>query len=333
VVLIIAEAGVNHNGCINTAKKLVEAAVEAKADIVKFQTFTPDDLTIKKAPLAKYQLANSPELLNQYKLLDDLKLNIDDHIKLKEYCDELGIEFLSTAFTTNSVDLLLKLKLKRWKIPSGEINNILLLKKIAKLNQPTILSTGMSNIGEIEAAIDVLYDNNLSSINLTILHCTTSYPTPMEEVNLNAINTIKKCFQVDVGYSDHTLGTEVSIAAVAKGASIIEKHITLDRNMNGPDHKASIEPNELKYMIKSIRNIEKALGDGIKKPTKSERVNIKVARKSIVASCNIKKGELFSTNNLSLKRPGDGLSPTHFDLLIGKKASKEYMKDEKIKLL
>ncbi len=332
MVLIIAEIGVNHNGCMDTAKKLIDLSVDAGADIVKFQTFKSEDLTTENAPLAEYQIKNSPELINQKTLLKKLELNHSHHILLKEYSNNAGIEFLSTGFTIQSIDLLAQLGLKRWKVPSGEINNLPLLKKIATQQQPTILSTGMSTLGEVESALNTLLDNNLKKDKITVLHCNTAYPTPMEDVNLKAMQTIKKSFGVNVGFSDHTCGIEASIAAVAMGAQIIEKHITLDKNMPGPDHKASIEPKELFDLVNSIRNIEKALGDGIKKPTKSEIKNIKVARKSIVASNFIKEGELYTKYNLGIKRPGTGIPPTMLDFILGTKSNRQYKPNEIIDL-
>ncbi len=317
---------------MNTARKLIDIAVNSGADIVKFQTFKSEDLTTNFAPLAEYQLKNSPEFINQETLLKKLELNKNDHILLKEYSNKSGIEFLSTAFTVQSIDELAQLGLKRWKVPSGEINNIPLLKKIAIQQQPTIISTGMATLGEIELALKTLYDNHLKKEKITVLHCNTAYPTPMEDVNLKAMQTIKKCFGVNVGYSDHTCGIEASIAAVAMGAQIIEKHITLDKNMPGPDHKASIEPQELCNLVSSIRNIEKALGDGIKKPTKSEVKNIIVARKSIVAAKYIKEGELYTNENLSIKRPGSGLPPTMLNIIIGTKSNRQYKPNDLIKL-
>tara|TARA_B100002052_G_C15816725_1_gene568578 strand:- start:101 stop:1102 length:1002 start_codon:yes stop_codon:yes gene_type:complete len=332
VVLIIAEIGVNHNGCMKTAKKLIEVAVQSGADIVKFQTFKSDELTTDIAPLAEYQLKNSPEFNNQKKLLSKLELSEKNHILLKNYAEELGIEFLSTGFTIQSIDLLARIGIRRWKVPSGEINNIPLLKKIALQNQPTILSTGMCTLGEIELALKTLYESNLKKENITVLHCNSAYPTPMEDVNLKAIRTIKECFDINVGYSDHTCGIEASIAAVAIGAQIIEKHITLDKNMQGPDHKASIEPEELHNLVGAIRNIEKALGNGIKKPSNSEIKNIKVVRKSIVASDYIEKGERYTTDNLCIKRPGTGLAPTMFDFLLGMKSNRKYNPNDLIEL-
>jgi len=332
MVLIIAEVGVNHNGCLNTAKKLIDIAFTSGADVVKFQTFKADDLTTDFAPLADYQSKNSPELINQRTLLKKLELDEESHIILKEYATKVGIEFLSTGFTLESIDFLSKLGLKRWKIPSGEINNVPLLRKIASQNQPTIISSGMASLGDIEFALRTLYDSNLEKEKISVLHCNTAYPTPMEDVNLKAINTIKNCFDINIGFSDHTSGIEASIAAVAMGAQIIEKHITLNKNMSGPDHKASTEPDEFYSLVNSIRNIEKAIGNGIKRPTDSETINIKVARKSIVAKKDIKKGEKYTNNNLSIKRPGTGLPPTMFEMILGKEANREYKENELIEL-
>ena len=332
MVLIIAEIGVNHNGCLDTAKKLIDVAVSSGVDVVKFQTFKSDQLTTEIAPLADYQLKNAPELINQQTLLSKLELDENGHKILKNYADSFGIEFLSTGFTLESIDFLSKLGLKRWKLPSGEINNIPLLRKVASQNQPTIISTGMASLGEIELALKTLYENNLDKKKISVLHCNTAYPTPMEDVNLKAINTIKNSFDINVGFSDHTEGIEASIAAVAIGAQIIEKHITLDKNMTGPDHKASIEPGELYNLVNSIRNIEKAIGNGIKSPSNSEIINIKVARKSIVASKCIKKGEIYTNDNLSVKRPGIGLPPTMLDLILGARSNREYQINELIDL-
>ena len=332
MVLIIAEIGVNHNGCLDTAKKLIDVAVSSGADVVKFQTFKSDQLTTEIAPLADYQLKNSPELINQQTLLSKLELDEDGHKILKKYANNVGIEFLSTGFTLESIDFLSKLGLERWKVPSGEINNIPLLRKVASQNQPTIISTGMASLGEIELALKTLYDSKLDKEKISVLHCNTAYPTPMEDVNLKAINTIKNSFDINVGFSDHSEGIEASIAAVAIGAQIIEKHITLDKNMPGPDHKASIEPQELYNLVNSIRNVEKAIGDGIKSPSNSEIINMKVARKSIVASKCIKKGEIYSIDNLSIKRPGIGLPPTMLDFILGARSNREYQVNELIDL-
>ena len=330
MVLIIAEIGVNHNGCLDTAKKLIDVAASSGADVVKFQTFKSDQLTTEIAPLADYQLKNSPELINQQTLLSKLELDENAHKILKKYAQSVGIEFLSTGFTLESIDFLSKLGLKRWKVPSGEINNIPLLRKVASQNQPTIISTGMASLGEIELALKTLYENDLNKEKISLLHCNTAYPTPMEDVNLKAIITIKNSFDINVGFSDHTEGIEASIAAVAIGAQIIEKHITLDKNMPGPDHKASIEPGELNNLVISIRNIEKAIGNGIKSPSNSEIINMKVARKSIVASKCIKKGEIYTNNNLCIKRPGTGLPPTMLDLILGARSNREYQINELI---
>ncbi len=330
MVLIIAEIGVNHNGCLDTAKKLIDVAASSGADVVKFQTFKSDQLSTEIAPLADYQLKNSPELINQQTLLSKLELDENGHKILKKYAHSVGIEFLSTGFTLESIDFLSKLGLKRWKVPSGEINNIPLLRKVASQNQPTIISTGMASLGEIEIALKTLYENDLDKEKISVLHCNTAYPTPMEDVNLKAIRTIKNSFDINVGFSDHTEGIEASIAAVAIGAQIIEKHITLDKNMPGPDHKASIEPGELYNLVNSIRNIEKAIGNGIKSPSNSEIINMKVARKSIVASKCIKKGEIYTNDNLSIKRPGTGLPPTMLDLILGSRSNREYQINELI---
>ncbi len=332
MVLIIAEAGVNHNGCLDTAKKLIDVAARSGADIVKFQTFKAEDLTTDSAPLAEYQIKNSPEFINQKTLLQKLELDLESHKLLKDYATKSGIEFLSTGFTIESIELLAKIGLKRWKVPSGEINNIPLLRRIAAQNQPTIISSGMATLGEIEFALKTLYESDLNKEKISVLHCNTAYPTPMNDVNLKAINTIKKCFDINVGFSDHTAGIEASIAAVAIGAEIIEKHITLDKKMSGPDHKASIEPDELYSLVNSVRNIEKAIGNGLKVPTKSEIKNIKVARKSIIASKYIKKGEVFTDKNLSIKRPGNGLPPTMYDLILGRKSGKYYKPNDLIEL-
>ena len=332
MVLIIAEAGVNHNGCLDTAKKLIDVAARSGADIVKFQTFKAEDLTTDSAPLAEYQIKNSPEFINQKTLLQKLELDLESHKLLKDYATKSGIEFLSTGFTIESIELLAKIGLKRWKVPSGEINNIPLLRRIAAQNQPTIISSGMATLGEIEFALKTLYESDLNKEKISVLHCNTAYPTPMNDVNLKAINTIKKCFDINVGFSDHTACIEASIAAVAIGAEIIEKHITLDKKMSGPDHKASIEPDELYSLVNSVRNIEKAIGNGLKVPTKSEIKNIKVARKSIIASKYIKKGEVFTDKNLSIKRPGNGLPPTMYDLILGRKSGKYYKPNDLIEL-
>jgi N,N'-diacetyllegionaminate synthase len=333
-VLIIAEAGVNHNGSIETAKKMIDKAVEADVDIIKFQTFKSEKLVSKSAQQAEYQKKNigSSTDNSQLNMLKKLELSHSDHQELIEYCNKKGIKFFSTAFDLESVDYLHSLNIGLWKIPSGEITNYPYLKKIAQFGEPVILSTGMCEMKDIEAALKVLTDNGLSKDKISILHCNTEYPTPFKDVNLLAMNELKKRFGVRVGYSDHTKGIEVPIAAVALGAEIIEKHFTLDRNMEGPDHKASLEPDELKAMVSAIRNIELALGDGHKTVSESERKNIAVARKSIVAAKNIKAGEVFNENNLTVKRPGNGISPMDWEKVIGKTAKKDFVEDQLIEL-
>lgn len=329
-VLIIAEAGVNHNGSIEIAKKLVDAAKISKADIIKFQTFVAEKLVTKNAQKAEYQKNNLLGESTQLSMLKNLELSKDDFIELNNYCKETGIEFLSTAFDFDSIDFLNELGMQVWKIPSGEITNLPYLVKIAKLNKKVILSTGMSTMGEIEEAVNILKDNGASEI--VILHCTTEYPTPYEDVNLNAMLAIKEKFGYDVGYSDHTMGIEVSIAAVALGAKVIEKHFTLDRTMDGPDHKASLEPSELKTMVDAIRNIELSMGTGIKEPADSEKKNIAIARKSIVSNQSIKKGDILTETNLTVKRPGDGISPMKWFEIIGTKAIRDFEEDELIEI-
>jgi len=329
-VFIIAEAGVNHNGHLELAKKLVDIACEAGVDAVKFQTFKAKNLVSKSAKMADYQKENLKKETSQYEMLKQLELGFDEFIELKKYCNEKNIIFLSTPFDDESIEFLDNLGLEIFKIPSGEITNLPYLRKIGKSQKKVILSTGMSNLCDIENALNVLLEAGTKKENITILHANTEYPTPKEDVNLKAMLTIKEAFKVDVGYSDHTLGIEIPIAAVAMGASVIEKHFTLDKTMSGPDHKASLEPHELKAMTKAIRNIEIAFGDGIKKPSKSETKNIEIARKSIVAKCNIKKGEIFSEKNLTTKRPANGISPMRWDEVIGKVANKDYEEDERI---
>lgn len=328
--IIIAEAGVNHNGSLELAKKLVDKAVYANADIIKFQTFRAEDLTTKNAQKAEYQKKNLRGDNTQYKMLKNLELNREEFVEIKKHCHIRGIEFLSTAFDFKSIELLYELGMNRWKIPSGEITNLPYLIKIAKLNKPIILSTGMSTMDEVRIAIDILKENGSGEIKL--LHCNTEYPTPYKDVNLLAMKTLEREFKCDVGYSDHTLGIEVSVAAVAMGARIIEKHFTLDKNMEGPDHKASLEIEELKSLVLAIRNVEIAMGDGIKIPSDSERENIKVARKSIVANTSIKKGEIFTENNLTTKRPGTGISPYMWFDVMGKEAKKDFQEDELIEV-
>ena len=330
MTIIIAEAGVNHNGDINLAHKMIKVAAKAGADIIKFQTFKSNKLSTPYACKANYQKINS-DANSQQEMLSDLEINYSDHKKLKETCEKYGIEFLSSGFDLESLNFLEKLDLKRLKIPSGEITNIPYLRKAASINKPLILSSGMSNLAEIENAINIFEKAGINRNMITVLHCTTEYPTPYSEVNLKAILTIKNALKVSVGYSDHTLGIEVPIAAVALGASIIEKHFTLDKNLSGPDHRASLEPDEFSRMVRSIRKIEKSLGDGIKRATNSELLNKNAVRKSIVASSKIEVGEIFSEDNLTTKRPGSGISPLRWDELIGLKSNYPYEEDELIK--
>lgn len=330
-VFIIAEAGVNHNGSIELAKKLIDVACEAGVDAVKFQTFKATNLVSKNAQKAQYQKNNmSDGDDSQFNMLKKLELDIGTHKELISYCNFKNIMFLSTPFDHDSIELLSDLGLQIFKIPSGEITNLPYLRHIGKLNKHVILSTGMADMGEIEDSLDVLVNAGTKKENITVLHANTMYPTPMEDVNLRAMVTIGKTFDVAFGYSDHTLGIEVDIAAVAMGATCIEKHFTLDCSMDGPDHKASLEPDELKAMVKAIRNIELALGSSVKKPSKSEEPNILIARKSIVAKCTIKKGEILNEQNLAIKRPANGINPMRWDEVVGTVASKDYAEDELI---
>jgi len=329
-VFIIAEAGVNHNGSIELAFKLIDAAVEAGVDAVKFQTFKAENLVSKNTQKAEYQKQTTNPLESQLDMLKKLELDVDVHKKLIKYCNAKGIMFLSSPFDHESIDLLNELGLKIYKIPSGEITNLPYLRRIGSLAKQVILSTGVSTLKEVSDALAILVDSGTKKENITVLHANTMYPTPMEDVNLNAMLTIQKEFGVAVGYSDHTLGIEVDIAAVAMGASCLEKHFTLDKTMDGPDHKASLEPEELKAMVGAIRNIEKALGSSEKKPSPSESVNIKVVRKSIFANQNIKKGDLLTDKNIAVKRPGGGISPMQWDEVIGTISSKDYNADELI---
>lgn len=330
-VFIIAEAGVNHNGSIELAKKLIDVACEAGVDAVKFQTFKATNLVSKNAQKAQYQKNNmSDGDDSQFNMLKKLELDIGTHKELISYCNFKNIMFLSTPFDHDSIELLSDLGLQIFKIPSGEITNLPYLRHIGKLNKHVILSTGMADMGEIEDSLDVLVNAGTKKENITVLHANTMYPTPMEDVNLRAMVTIGKTFDVAYGYSDHTLGIEVDIAAVAMGATCIEKHFTLDCSMDGPDHKASLEPDELKAMVKAIRNIELALGSSVKKPSKSEEPNILIARKSIVAKCTIKKGEILNEQNLAIKRPANGINPMRWDEVVGTVASKDYAEDELI---
>lgn len=330
-VLIIAEAGVNHNGSMQIAKQLVDAAVDAGVDIIKFQTFNAEKLVSKAAKQAEYQKKNIGDGNDsQYEMLKKLELSEENHEELIAYCQEKGIRFWSTAFDFESMDYLHSLQLGLWKIPSGEITNYPFIRKIASYGEDVIMSTGMCDEQDIQNAIDVLIKYGVRKEQITLLHCNTQYPTPYCDVNLTAMNSIKDTFGMKVGYSDHTQGIEVPVAAVALGATIIEKHFTIDRNLPGPDHKASLEPTELKAMVSSIRHIEQALGDGIKKVSDSERANISVARKSIVAACSIKKGELLTEDNLTVKRPGTGLSPMLWEQVLGTRAVKDYEEEDLI---
>jgi N,N'-diacetyllegionaminate synthase len=328
--LIIAEAGVNHNGDLELAKQLIDAAAEAGADLVKFQTFNANRQVTRTAKKAAYQNQTTDGKESQHEMLCRLELTAEMHKELIAHCAARNIGFFSTGFDIESVDLLVSLGQDHFKIPSGEITNLPYLRHIGRLGKAVIFSTGMATMGEIEAAIDVLEQAGTSRANITVLHCTTEYPTPMAEVNLRAMQSIHAAFGVAVGYSDHTSGIEVAIAAVAMGASVIEKHFTLDRNLPGPDHKASLEPEELKAMAAAIRNIEIALGDGIKRLTPSEVRNKPIVRKSLVASQTIKAGEVFSAQNITTKRPGTGISPMGWDELMGQVAQKNYNEDDLI---
>ena len=327
---IIAEAGVNHNGSLELAKKLIDAAAECEVDAVKFQTFKAENLLVKNAQKANYQKENTGTFESQFDMIKKLELDIEAHKNLMAYSKEKGVMFLSTPFDHDSIDMLSDLGLEIFKIPSGEITNLPYLRHVGSLNKKIILSTGMSTIKEVRIALNILINSGSKKHNITILHANTMYPTPMNDVNLRAMQTMQQEFDVSVGYSDHTLGIEVDIAAVAIGASCIEKHFTLDKEMDGPDHKASLEPKELKSMVLAIRNIEKALGDSEKRPSQSEIENIKVIRKSIIANQSIKKGDLLTSENITIKRPGNGISPMHWDEIIGSFASKNYNADDLI---
>jgi N,N'-diacetyllegionaminate synthase len=329
-ILIIAEAGVNHNGSLETAKRLVDEAKKSGADCVKFQTFISENIVSKKAVKAEYQKRHTEANESQYEMLKRLELSFENFVDLSNYCTDQKIMFLSTAFDFESIEFLNSLNMSIWKIPSGDITNLPYLTKVAKLNKPVILSSGMSTMEDIENAIGILRENGSGEI--TVLHCTTEYPTPFEDVNLNAMIAIKNRFNVKVGYSDHTTGIEVPIAAASLGASVIEKHFTLDRNMEGPDHKASLEPNDLKAMVDSIRHIELAIGNGMKQPAESEKKNMAVARKSIIASKQIIAGEVFTDQNLTVKRPGNGVSPMKWFEVIGQVSKRDYEEDELIEL-
>ncbi len=328
--IIIAEAGVNHNGDIDIAKKLIDVAVEAGVDYVKFQTFKTELAISKNAEKADYQKQTTDAKESQFDMIKKLELDKETHIELINYCKQKGITFLSTPFDLESIDLLYDLDIPLYKIPSGEITNYPYLKKIAEKKLPVIMSTGMANMQEIADALNVLLQNGLKKEQIRVLHANTEYPTPMQDVNLKAMLSIAKEFGVDVGYSDHTLGIEVPVAAVAMGATIVEKHFTLDKTMEGPDHKASLEPDELKAMVKAIRNIEIAMGNSIKQASPSESKNKPIARKSIVAKTNIKKGDIFTEENITVKRPGTGISPMRWNEIIGKKAISDFEEDDLI---
>ena len=332
-VLIIAEAGVNHNGSLELAKHLIDKAVEAGVDVIKFQTFKSEKLVSKTARQAEYQQRNiGKKDEGQLAMLKKLELSQADHEELISYCNERGIRFFSTAFDMDSIDYLHSLDMGLWKIPSGEITNYPYLRKIAQYKEPVILSTGMCELSDIEAAMNVLLDFGVQKEQITILHCNTEYPTPFADVNLKAMLEIGEKFGVQIGYSDHTKGIEVPIAAVALGAIVIEKHFTLDKNMEGPDHKASLEPDELKAMVSAIRNIEQALGSGHKTISESERKNIEIARKSIVAARPIEAGEMLTEENLTVKRPGNGISPMRWNEVVGTRAVKSFNEEDPIQL-
>lgn len=329
-VFIIAEAGVNHNGCLDLAKKLIDVAVKSEANAVKFQTFKAELCISKDAKKADYQKQTTSAEESQFEMVKKLELDVAAHKELIAYCEDKNILFLSTPFDHDSIELLNDLGLETFKIPSGEITNLPFLRHIGRFDKRIILSTGMANLGEVEAAIHVLVGAGTQRSKITVLHANTEYPTPMQDVNLKAMQTLGQAFNLDYGYSDHTNGIEVPIAAVAMGASVIEKHFTLDKNMEGPDHKASLEPHELCAMVQAIRNIEQALGSPIKQPSPSEEKNKAIARKSLVAKTSIKQGEIFTKDNLAIKRPGTGINPMRWDEFLGSKALKDYEEDELI---
>lgn len=329
-VLIIAEAGVNHNGSKDLAKQMIMEAKKAGVDYVKFQTFIPENLVSKNASKAEYQKETTGVDESQLQMLQSLALTEADFVELKEYCNEVGVGFISTPFDLDSLAFLETLDMDFWKVPSGEVTNLPYLEAIAHTGRKVIMSTGMCEVEELEQAVAVLEKNGTNDI--VLLHCNTQYPTPFEDVNLYAMKHIADVTHKEVGYSDHTIGIEVPIAAVALGARVIEKHFTLDRNMEGPDHRASLEPDELKMMVTSIRNIEKAIGDGEKKPTKSEKENVNVARKSLVAKRKIKAGEIFTEENITTKRPGNGISPMRWYEIIGLVARRDFCEDELIEI-
>ena len=330
--LIIAEAGVNHNGDMDLAKQLVDAAVDAGADLIKFQTFNAERLATKAAPKADYQANTTGGAQSQFEMLRELELSAEMHETLIAYCSSRNIGFFSTAFDTKSLDYLASLGAEHFKIPSGEITNLPYLRHVGLFGKPVFLSTGMATLGEIEAALEVLETAGLSRAQITVLHCTTEYPAPMQDVNLHAMLSIRGAFDVAVGYSDHTLGIEVPIAAAALGATVIEKHLTLNRSLPGPDQKASLEPDDFVSMVRAIRNIEQALGDGIKRPSPSEAKNKPIARKSLVAARAISSGELFTPENVTVKRPGTGINPMRWDEVMGCVAAQDFAIDDLISL-
>jgi N,N'-diacetyllegionaminate synthase len=330
--LIIAEAGVNHNGDMVLAKRLIDAAADAGADLVKFQTFNAEQLATHAAPKAEYQTHTTDEVQSQFEMLRQLELSAEMHETLIEYCRGRNIGFFSTGFDIKSIDYLASVGAERFKIPSGEITNLPYLRHIGAFGKPVILSTGMATLAEIESALEVLETAGTPRTQITVLHCNTEYPTPMQDVNLRAMCSIGKAFGVAVGYSDHTAGIEVPIAAVALGATVIEKHLTLDRNLPGPDHKASLEPDEFAAMLRAIRNIEQAMGDGIKRPSSSETKNKPIARKSLVAAKPIRAGERFTVENVTAKRPGTGISPMRWDEVMDRIAARDFAADELIEL-
>ena len=331
-VVIIAEAGVNHNGSFEMACRLADEAKRAGADYVKFQTGIPENVISVRAEQAEYQKHNTGTSESQLDMVRKIMLRPDEFKPLKEYCDSIGIRFLSTPFDLDSIDILKPLEMDLWKIPSGEITNLPYLRKVASMGQPVVMSTGMSRLGEVDDAVDVLLDGGLTLDMITLLHCNTEYPTPYTDVNLRAMLTLRDAIGCRVGYSDHTPGIEVPVAAVALGAEVIEKHFTLDKTLPGPDHVASLDPAELKAMVSSIRHAEAALGSGRKEVSRSERKNIAIARKSIIAARPISKGERFSHDNLTVKRPGNGISPMLWDTVVGLEAPRDFEADELIEL-
>lgn len=329
-IFIIAEAGVNHNGSFELAKRLVDKAVWAGADCIKFQTFNSKSLVSKNAKKAEYQKKTTDSNENQLEMLKKLELSKEKFIELRDFCNQKGIIFLSTPFDLKSISFLSSIGVDTWKVPSGEITNYPFLKMIGQRKEKVIMSTGMSTIEEVRYAVGVL--KKFGTTDITLLHCTTEYPAPYDSVNLKAMQSLQKEFGFKVGYSDHTSGIEIPVAAVAMGATVIEKHFTLDKNMEGPDHKASLEPEELRQMVLSIRNVEVALGNGIKQPSEAEKKNIAITRKSIVAACDIKRGDVFTEQNLTTKRPGNGISPMRWEEIMGTKAVRNFMADELIEI-